>query len=637
MATQLSSSTSSTYRRTARRDRRIRHRARFPKPNPPQLKTSRRRGPKRRKLREQDSLDLDNCYYACEDRGYHLDPDVRVGLEINHDETPYWFSDDSITDRSIAAEEPCPLLDFSAVGALARPSPTISSETGGGKVIFKRKGTRSLSEADLTENPSPPLPPILMTAKARTSIQLPSCHLEPSRNRCPPEYHSDYLNDVRIPSPLLYHSSQFEYTTPSDNPWLTWNVPSFEFAHGQQKPEPDFTSYRPVVCGAALDERTHMQRNESLGFAVCTAASSRHKAEASHVSDGSHDSSTHGDVLSSGDDLDSQELTRTNQEYSLVADVDRNGLVTPMGLDFPWYHDFFMPKVSYSQEIAVPPDVAPSEDNLIFPTLPTPINLDHALIACCSVNNIVHPGGNQAARSWERAGRGLPSFRDPVDTTPSPSMSDAVEAAVRGACSASEPQTTRGSLDSRDDTITSDGPYPGAAIKVVIPPCMDLVPARLYRHQLIAWPLSTAAVEARNRRDSDVSAVLRMAEWLAGLNTLRPYVGGQLGLPLPKPPGNDAGLNSRRNMSTFNDTLSSVLSARVECHGEPAEDEADSGSPDEGYFTCSERYSEADLLEDTPTDEEWVDWEWDFQSDDVDERIGLFASEWEGATKADTM
>ncbi|KAH0837074.1 hypothetical protein FOPE_04609 [Fonsecaea pedrosoi] len=637
MATQLSSSTRSTYRRTARRDRRIRHRARFPKPNPPQLKTSRRRGPKRRKLREQDSLDLDNCYYACEDRGYHLDPDVRVGLEINHDETPYWFSDDSITDRSIAAEEPCPLLDYSAVGALARPSPTISSETGGGKVIFKRKGTRSLSEADLNENPSPPLPPILMTTKARTSIQLPSCHLEPSRNRCPPEYHSDYLNDVRIPSPLLYHSSQFEYTTPSDNPWLTWNVSSFEFAHGQQKPEPDFTSYRPVVCGAALDERTHMQRNESLGYAVCTAASSRHKAEASHVSDGSHDSSTHGDVLSSGDDLDSQELTRTNQGYSLIADVERNGPVTPMGLDFPWCHDFFMPKVSYSQEIGVPPDAAPSEDNLIFPTLPTPINLDHALIACCSVNNIVHPSGNQAARSWERAGRGLPSFRDPVDTTPSPSISDAVEAAVHGACSASEPQTTRGSLDSRDGTITSDGPYPGAAIKVVIPPCMDLVPARLYQHQLIAWPLSTAAVEARNRRDSDVSAVLRMADWLAGLNTLGPYVGGQLGLPLPKPPGNDAGLNSRRNMSTSNDTLSSVLSARAQCHGGFAEDEADSGSPDEGYFTCSERYSETDLLEDTPTDEEWVDWEWDFESDDVDERIGLFATEWEGASKADAV
>ncbi|KIY00737.1 uncharacterized protein Z520_03402 [Fonsecaea multimorphosa CBS 102226] len=630
MSNTLSSSTRSTVRRAARRDRQARQRARRLKPNVPLLKTPRRRGPKRRKLREQDSLDLDSCSYACEDRGYHLDADVRIGLETNQYAIPYWVSGYDITDPTVAVEEPRP-PESSAVGTSENVSPAILPETKIGRVVFKRKDTQSSTQSELLTGPaSPSLPSIPTTANATPKVRIPFCDWQSSMNGRAPEYHPDYLNDVRIPSPLLYHNSPFDYVRPSNERQLTW---SFELACGQPKPEPDFSSYRPVENRATQDERTHVQRHGSLGFAICTAASSRHKAEASHISDESHDSSTHGVAPLPEDCLESRECAWRNQDYSRTADVNSNQTVAPIDLGPQWYDYSFMRTNSHGQETGIPGEVGCTGDDLIFPTLPTLVRLEPTLAAYCSTNNTVQPDGNQAANSWERAGGALPSFPALTDNAQVPSVSDTVEAAIRAVRRGCEMHSRQLSPDRKDDEVISDEAQPSPAVKAIRQPCMDLVPARLYKYQFITWPASTSAVDARQRCDGDMSGVLRMVNWLEGLNTPDPDVSVQSGLPGLAPRPCETNSDYRKAISTSEATLSPAPFVHPQHHGALSVDEPGSGRHDEGYFTCSELFSEVDLLEDPLSDEEWAHWDWDFEPDDVDERIGLFATEWEAAIK----
>lgn len=76
------SASASPARKTARRRvRRQRSRAR-------RLNQQRASGPsnrrpvKRRKLRDQASLDLGECLYECQERGYHMDSDVCLGRGV---------------------------------------------------------------------------------------------------------------------------------------------------------------------------------------------------------------------------------------------------------------------------------------------------------------------------------------------------------------------------------------------------------------------------------------------------------------------------------------------------------------------------------------------------------------------------
>ncbi|OQU95261.1 hypothetical protein CLAIMM_01494 [Cladophialophora immunda] len=579
-----------------------------------------------------------SCYYSCEDRGYHLDPDVRVGLETSRNAYRYWVSEGDITDPTLAVEEPCASLEFSAVGTSERPHLPTSSETKSKKVVFKRKDLQSAPQTDfLTGSTSPPLPSIPNTPNATPRVQIPNWYLESSMNGRPPDYHSDYLYDVRIPSPLLYHNSQLEYVRPSNDPRPTWSAPGFEFAHGQQKPEPDFTSYRPIENSDTQDERTNLQRHGSLGFAICTAASSRHKAEASHISDDSHDSSTHGDASPLPDCLASRGPTGRIQDYPSTADTNSNQTVAPNGVQVPWYTHSFMRKNSDCNEVNLPRDVGITGDNLIFPTMPTPVHLEHTLAAHCSINSPFQPEVNRATGNWEKVGTGLYSCPGLVDNTPLPSISDAVEAAVRAVRRGREAQATQLSPGRKDDEFFSDGTLPGALSKAGLSPCMDIVPARLYRHQFLPWPPANSLADVGRRRSSDMTGVLRMVDWLEELNTPRPYEDGPLGVPVLTPQLRDTDFDLSKDILTSESALSPVFSAQLQCHRALSVHEAAPGRHDEGYFTCCERYSEVDLLNEPSSDEEWADWDWDFELDHVDDRIGLFGTEWEAASKEDML
>ena len=74
-----SPATSLAIRKAARRTRQAKPRARRSAQTTGPVVRLNRRAPKRRMLRDQESLNLDDCFYQCQESGYHLDPDVRVG------------------------------------------------------------------------------------------------------------------------------------------------------------------------------------------------------------------------------------------------------------------------------------------------------------------------------------------------------------------------------------------------------------------------------------------------------------------------------------------------------------------------------------------------------------------------------
>ncbi|EXJ68879.1 uncharacterized protein A1O5_07811 [Cladophialophora psammophila CBS 110553] len=579
----------------------------------PPLEAHNQRGPKRRKLRDHDSLSLGNCYYDCEDRGYHLDPDVRVGLEAPHDDR-YWLPEGELTDPTASEEELFPWLEYYSAGTIESPElPTLPAtwKTSG---IFTRKETRRPPQIDLlTDSVSSLLPSIPATTNATPIIKIPGCHLESSMNRHLPEYYSDYLNDVGIPSPLLYHNSQLQYVPPSDDARPNWSNPCFEFAYGQQKLEPDFTSYRPTAGGSIQAERAGLPRRESLGFALCTAASSRHKPEASHISDESHDSSTHGDLPSSPVDCpDSRGATGNIQYHSSTGDVDNAQLFTSDGPEPFWYHDYLKRRNSRRKEANVPRDVG-------------------LYAADSALPNTVQSEANQASSNWEQTRECLLSSPELIDKPPPRSIPDAVVAAIRAVRRSREAQATRPSPSRKEDRSTSGDAQSGATAKVAFLPCTDLVPARLYQHQFVAWPPSISAANITEKLD-DISAVLKAIDWLDELDMLKPHAGGKPGLSAPslRPDGHES--DSSTDLFTPEATSSPVSTVPIECHGALLVEQADSGRYDGGFFTDDERYSEVGFLDETLCEEDWANWEWDFE-EDVDERIGLFATEWEAASE----
>lgn len=60
-----------------------------------------------------------------------------------------------------------------------------------------------------------------------------------------------YLDNIRIPSPLLYHGSS-AVSGCEINTGDTSDLPDFELAHGQPMPQPDFVTYRNVTQDTIL-------------------------------------------------------------------------------------------------------------------------------------------------------------------------------------------------------------------------------------------------------------------------------------------------------------------------------------------------------------------------------------------------
>ncbi|ETI22615.1 hypothetical protein G647_06691 [Cladophialophora carrionii CBS 160.54] len=272
--------------KSIRQKRKVRHRSQSLSSPTILLKGPNRRAPKRRKLRDSDSQNVEGCYYACEDQGYHVDPDVHVGREAVLKGNKYWPLDKDVTDPTVNIAESPPFAGL--------PEPLPGPDTKRGSVIVKRMQLHGSPQLDLlTGSVSLPEPSLPTTPDATPRVKMPYGDEPSSTNNSPSRCSSGYTGSLEFPSPLFYHDAQHGYIPPSDTVHPAWGIPYFEYACGQAQPEPDFVSYRSMP--AAPQTRPPLfERQESLGLALCAPASSKHRLEESCISDESHDTSTHG-------------------------------------------------------------------------------------------------------------------------------------------------------------------------------------------------------------------------------------------------------------------------------------------------------------------------------------------------------
>jgi hypothetical protein len=121
------------------------------------------------------------------------------------------------------------------------PCPSLVAGPYKASHLFERA---SLTDTN-TDYMAPGFPTIPITPEARPFIEMPgsfSC-VSDSNDAFTTNF---YLDNIRIPSPLLYHKSKRESIC-GINKEDTSDFPDFELAHGQPKPEPDFVTYRNIA------------------------------------------------------------------------------------------------------------------------------------------------------------------------------------------------------------------------------------------------------------------------------------------------------------------------------------------------------------------------------------------------------
>ena len=175
-------------------------------------------------------------------------------------------------------------------------------------------------------------------------------------------------------------------------------------------------------------------------------------------------------------------------------------------------------------------------------------------------------------------------------------------------------------------TSEIDSPTSPEAKANVRPPvgCMDLVPARLYTSQFIGWPsrvsyqpdyhmASYPTLRAPVSGDSDANQILKMARWLEDF--------GYGKMRVPKL------LVAADLRSSFDEDFKTTpdpepIDAELIHHSDVtvSPSEATDSPPvdvrDEGYFTCQESGSEIGVEESTLSDDDWPEWDWEPEDQD---------------------
>lgn len=417
------------------------------------------RSPKRRKLNDHASERDERCSKNSEQQRSPPDPVGLVGTRPSSEgrllfsiskvraEVPVAEDRSSrsedITAAFVACDEPFPRIAGSESRTLASNESMLEQRTRRGTVVYRPHETHSGPNIDGFHSASSSLHPSLPTTpNATPRIKCPGQYFPSPILKTAAEYSPGYLNAVEIPSPFLYHSLSQDYVPPTPNVHLGWNVPYLEYAIGRTHPEPDFTSYRPMP----------VDRRESLGFALCAASSSQHRAEASQISTESHDSSDDGCPLSRSRDYSGRGGTATDSQscrdlaHVLVGDQD-SIIVDP---EWSWAEDIL--RLSRLRHIEAEPFPVffGMDDNLIIPTAPNPACIGVALVPNCVVDDTVPLGADPTSRLWDGSMR-----------------------TISAPCGAHNPFTTV-SL--------------GAGARGSTSACLELVPDRLYRHQFTPWP-----------------------------------------------------------------------------------------------------------------------------------------------------
>lgn len=471
------------------------------------------------------------------------------------------------------------------------------------------------------------------TPAAAPKVHLPYGNPPSPVERLTQTYSPGYLDDVTIPSPFLYHTLENEYVAPSNDMPSSWGIPYFEYAYGQAPPQPDFTSYRQVT--APSQSRIVMKRRESLGFALGDAATSRHKAEESRISNESHDSSTHGCPLPCLSVSPDQCGFAPTSQWDFNTDPSSEYFLdVPLDPDWSWAKDVLRLRHSQPEEAEQHYIFPNADDNLIYPTMPTPAYIRDALASNSSLNNVVQPWANQAAARWDVLLPNAEPFRVPCDQT----CLSYDTLPITNCTAPSLAGCTTALFDHTNELGISPNIYTGMVNPMTTPLCMDLLPARLYQHQIITWPTLPPVPRLPETNPSDFDGVandsdnvLKLCDWLVALNaTFFSPEDDQVALDPPLEQfSEDAAYQFYQDL-----TISESPPSFSKCALSSADlisDEALLYVRSEEEFASTSHYdSELELLSESETDDQWAYWDWGSGSDNESQsgsQSGLIESE----------
>lgn len=363
-----------------------------------------------------------------------------------------------------------------------------------------------------------------------------------------------YLDNIRIPSPLLYHKSRRESVCRMSQ-MPTWDFPDFELAHGQPKPKPDFVTYRNIDPDneTKVTQNPHSTKDATLAVAKQPSLG-RHSPQSSDTWENALDSTIKRAEQSISSPNHLIQSAKLGQLWRRLDTSDT--LDMPGGFTWNAFPEEIDEEGTLSHTIIFERGIQSEDGNLIFPELTIPPN-DQIMDVIPWSNNIVIPWASNTTIS-----------SPPVLETKTPSTN-----------------------------------FPS--------PCRDLVLAASCPATLIVLPgkrqsySSTAKLAPIDHHEYKGGEVVQITQRpkpiMAPEQESRTHVMNEFNVLADETLGKFA---IRRGGST---TLPHS------CHGALLQ-----GSPcfetdeeDEGYFTSYQIGADAELLDHDESDSDWSQWEWE--------------------------
>ncbi|KPI43298.1 uncharacterized protein AB675_6950 [Cyphellophora attinorum] len=181
-------------------------------------------------------LGLNECFEICQSKGYHQDPDIHIGSAASRDVNPF-----SVLDHNLLAPPTPPKSDFTftfpAPNSFATTAsifgPTTGSQSASahpGRFDHSQKRVRPtitpVQQPPKAFNQSPPSSQVAVSSKSGEALK----HQE--------QHHCPTLNDIRIPSPLLYHKESRQAFNLPDDSLEEERIQAFLRSCGQALPDP---------------------------------------------------------------------------------------------------------------------------------------------------------------------------------------------------------------------------------------------------------------------------------------------------------------------------------------------------------------------------------------------------------------
>ena len=504
-----------------------------------------------------------------------LDPDVSVPSTPPHTDSTFTFSYPPSTHNDAPA--------LTALPQLPTPPPVTPS-----KLVLRRCQWPIRSQEEIVQTYKSPSPPRQTPTPIRPVVKLPKPSYSVNGEVTPEAQRSsvpNYLGGVRIPSPLLYHRRSREQmlAKSSDEDISNEIAKSFWREFGQEKPQPDFVSYK--AGEASPEPQTEDAPTFSPAMLPLMGSSLTQSNDA--ASWGSEDSirswmsrySSHGDNYPTPPPI----KTTTNTISCVIPDRCRR-------LPFPTKRlgscDFIFPELSLSGK-------SPNNSSLSGRTQGRAFLDDNA---------------DTIERAWKR-------FEEAVQMRQSTSpLLDILK-----------PWNQSSSyFNSNLATLVDVSACP-------TPSCMAVVPARLYERQYLGWPRRqqegnqvdmVPVASTSSPEDVEAEKIQEMIVWLKDFGfedkheTDCPVAAG-ISLPWST---DLLDFSDAEGVEVVPDERLGVEAAPIEQSASPTLIDGE----DEGYFTCGEVENDGFEIARTIEVDAGDEWDWvvDLESQLIEKKHG---------------